>query len=237
MMHNLDHRGVAGIIAGSVLADVVDRHVPFGTTKQERMNQVNSLKDKWFREHKVSSEMPTINLANLQWGGQKAWAELHGTVIKAANTRHLIPFIDHLAASVYTDLSSQWDKSVCKVCASLCKVYHILYGCDHFLSQRELADMQSCLYEFGVHFMVLRQLSQSRSKLFFHVTPKVHQMQHLVMQSRLINSRFTQCYCNESMMQRYVKMYKASCSGPYQDVIVYTVCLKYLCAWSQEMDL
>ena len=70
-MHNLDHRGVAGIIAGSVLADVVDRHEPFGTTKQERMNQVNSLKDKWFREHKVSSEMPTINLTTLPWGGAK----------------------------------------------------------------------------------------------------------------------------------------------------------------------
>ena len=180
-MHNLDHRGVAGIVAGSVLADVVHRHEPFGTTKQERMNQVNSLKDKWFREHKVSSEMPTINLTNLQWGGQKAWAELHGTVIKAANTRHLMPFINHLAASVYTDLSSQWDKSVCKVCALLCKVYEICYGCDHFLSQRELADMQSCLHEFGVHFMVLRQLSQSRSKLFLQVTPKVHQMQHLAM--------------------------------------------------------
>ena len=101
--------------------------------------------------------------------------------VKAANTRHLMHFISHLAVSVYTDLTSQWDKSVCKVCALLCKLYHILYGCDNLLSPLELAEMQSYLHEFGVHFMVLRQLAQSRAKLFFQVTPKVHQMQHLAM--------------------------------------------------------
>ena len=115
------------MVCESMIALSVQKHWCFAL-RDSVCVESNSLKDKWFREHKVSSEMPTINLTNLQWGGQKAWAELHGTVIKAANTRHLMPFIDHLAASVYTDLSSQWDKSVCKVCALLCKLYHILYG-------------------------------------------------------------------------------------------------------------
>ena len=148
-----------------------------------------------------------------------------------------MPFISHLANSVYTDSQRQWDKSVCKVCAMLCKLYHILYDGDMFFSSSELASMQECLLEFGVHFMVLRQLSESSSCLYFQVTPKVHQMQHFVMQSRLINSRFTQCYCNESMMLRYVRIYKASCAGPYRDQICRTVLLKYLCGWSQDMNL
>ena len=87
-MHNLDHHGVSYIVGGSVIADVVRRHQAFGNTKQHRMDQINFLKDEWYSNHIVSSRMPDLGLKNIQWGGQEAWAELHGPLVKAANTRH-----------------------------------------------------------------------------------------------------------------------------------------------------
>ena len=133
IMHNCDHRGVSGILAGSNIAEIIHECLALGKTIGQRLEAINHLEDEWQAEHVVSSRMPSLRPGNIQFGGPTKWAELHGQTVKAASTRHFMPFVQHLTFEIFGDPHGQWHKSIVAVNALQCKVYHILYSADLFL--------------------------------------------------------------------------------------------------------
>ena len=236
-MHCLDHRGVSGIVAGSVFSDLTVTRQELGATRAQRMAEIDRKKDVWFATHVVSSKMPKLFLKNIQFGGGSCWCELHGPLVKAANTRHLMPFVDALVREMYGERTDDWSVSTVVVCSNLCKVYDILYSSDMFLSADALAALKAALDLFGVHFMRLRSIAEVRGLMYFQLTPKVHFMQHIYLQCCLINSRFCTCYSQESMVGRITKIYKSNKNSRYRGTIQRSTLLRYLVFFACELEL
>ena len=239
LMHNLDHRGVAAIMGGGVLADLMHREPLLGRNIQARLDVINRMKDEHYSTHRVSCRMGKLKQQHIEFGGSSQWAELHGPHIKAANTRHLMPFIEDLCIQFYgpKTATDEWSKCLCKAMCMLNRVYRVLYDGGFFLSQEASASLKDALLRFGVNFMRLRELSQARGRLYFQVTPKVHMMQHLWHQSLIINPRWVQCYAFESMVGKLTRIYAAIANGPYARTIQNRAAARYLVLLAIVLDL
>ena len=90
-----------------------------------------------------------------------------------------MPFVDALVREMYGDRTDDWSVSTVVVVSNLCKVYDILYSSDMFLSAEALDALKAALELFGVHFMRLRCIAESRGLMYYQLTPKVHFMQHI----------------------------------------------------------
>ena len=232
IMHQLDNNGVASIVAGSVLVKRT-QNPALGANQTERLKQINSELDIFYSDHIVSSRLPKLLLQNLtikQSNIGRRQAFLSGQVVKAANTRCVMPFISILARK-YIHGSDFVSSSIRKLCESLCAIYECLYSAGYFLSDEQLKFLEKHVLRFGRHFMVACNSDDpSSSILMFCMRPKVHQMQHLPLQARLHNPRFLQCYGEESFVGVMCKVWAASKSGPQsQATIQRTVLIKYLC--------
>ena len=120
------------------------------------------------------------------------WAQLHGNVVKAAATRHYLPFITDLVHRHYTG-DDTWSVSMRKITTYLSKVYHILYRHGMFLPDAEKDNLQHAVNAFSKHMLLLRSMSHERGLMYFQVTPKVHLLQHIPYQSRLLTAATLKC--------------------------------------------
>jgi hypothetical protein len=72
IMHCLDHRGVAGIVAGSCLLDIVRNCTQLGPNQAVRLAWINEKLKTWNSEHVVSSKIDKLEMKNLQFGGGRS---------------------------------------------------------------------------------------------------------------------------------------------------------------------
>ena len=105
-----------------------------------------------------------------------------------------------------------------------------------FLTDAEKDNLQHAVHAFSKHMLILRSISYDRGLMYFQITPKVHLMQHIPYQSRLINSRYTQVYAEESIVGHISRIYKASCNGPYRNSVQKATMVKYLVVLSFILD-
>ena len=89
--------------------------------------------------------MPPLRKENLTTQG---WACLSGRLIKAANTRALVPWLLHLAR---THFARQTALSVAirNVFESLNSIERIMYTAGTFLDEAELAEFRECFLVLG----------------------------------------------------------------------------------------
>ena len=127
LMHVIDHRGCAGAIAGSVLTDLVRRERRLGNNQEERLDNINVKLKTWYSGHLVSSTIASIEIQNITQAD--GWAMLHGPLIKAANTRNLMPFIEALCLEYY-DRDDEFCNSVVTAVTRLNCVFGILYDAE-----------------------------------------------------------------------------------------------------------
>ena len=80
--------------------EIVSRELRLGSTQDQRLSVLNVEMQKFQSDTGVTSRMPPIRLENLTDG--TGLSNLNSVVIKAANTRHLVPFIVH-ACKTYFD--------------------------------------------------------------------------------------------------------------------------------------
>ena len=106
-----------------------------------------------------------------------------------------------------------------------------------FLTDRELLDMKDAINKLGWHMQRLRVLCHQQGWLHFQFTPKCHFFMQMWEQSSLINVRFTQNYCEESLVGRIARMWHSAARGPYQKKIQATVLCKYLVLLSLTLGL
>ena len=222
-MHCADHHGVSGVFAGSVLERLV-KDPRLGPNQQARMDTINMELKQHFDAHVVSSRMPPLRLDNLKTAG---WFELSSPLIKAANTRHFMPFCESLCLK-YFNRGTQYDIAATKAVCHLNGFYHVIYTAAVFLSDAEKALLKHHLEQMGKYHMLCRQYSDDLEIVVWQVKPKAHYCQHFFHQCCLINSRWTQCYSQESMVGKMVKMWRTSIAGQYAPHVQKTVCTKYL---------
>ena len=89
----------------------------------------------------------------------------------------------------------------------------------------------------GKYLMVLRGLSSDEGALMWQVLPKAHYMQHLELQARVMNPRYTQNYCEESVVGRFTSIWRATAVGKYNRTIQHVLLIRYLTAFVLRLGL
>ena len=226
-MHNLDCKGTAAIVAGSVLAKAIREDNRLGNNIDARLARINEKLREFNGSYTFSSKINEIRRANLFVKGADQWITLHGPTIKAAGTRHIMPFVQMIAEECFDD-GSPYSSSIIKVCRSLNGIYDALYTADLFLTATQHVALAERVVHFGKHFNACRKYAKDRRCFYFNSTWKVHQTMHLPYQAGLINPRFMQCYNDESLQGRATRIWGKvagpSRSIPQQEAVLY----KYL---------
>lgn len=230
-MHVVDLKGVHAICCGSILLDLVTsptRTAVLGATQDQRLLEINRRMKDFQSTSGCEHYMPELRIDNLRKDG---WACLNGKLVKAANTRQLIPFMLHLVGLFY-NAHGAYASSVRKVVTALNTIEHICYSADMFLTTSEKQTFDKAWKTVGRHWQHLRWLCRpipgNEGFNYWQVTPKVHYAMHLPRQSLLINVRATQCYAEESLIGRVSKIWAASANGRYTKMVQKTTLIRYL---------
>ena len=214
-MHVNDLRGTISIAAGSTILHLVQKCTALGISQQQRMAAINVEMKEFQRTNGTEHRMPELRVQDLKYDH---WAMLTGKVVKAANTRAMLPFLQSLA-NTYFQGHEPFNTSVRKVFDSLMEIQRIMYTSGTFLSDEAKQSFQEAHERLGRHWQNLRHLSNLAKMNFWQVRPKLHYTQHFPAQARLINPRAVQNYAEESLIGRVAKVWRASANGPYADTV------------------
>ena len=224
---------MTGIVLASSLRWLL-RKPTLGHNQQERLDLINA-RLAAHNKNVSGSHIKSLRLGDIVQ--DTGWAELKGKAIKAASTRHLVPFVRSMVEEFCRDPNSAIDVSTKKAVQSLDTMYNILYNAEMFLKHNELTTLADTLSRLGRHHQLLRHLCEQERLLCWQVTPKVHYCQHIEVESRLINMRYTQNYAEESLQGVVANVWGGSNSGPWRDCIQKTALLKYCVVLVTVMDL
>ncbi len=167
----------------------------------------------WYDSHAPTHRLPPLRPGNLK---QDGWAELHGTAVKAANTRASAPLWRDFAAAHFTSPAGT-DPDVVRVTALLAELYEVMYGAELFMTSEELQRLRTVCLELGVVVMRLREASRARQKLYFAVKPKMHKLQHIPDYAEVLNPRYVQNYAEESLIGTTTRIWQKAMRGAYRD--------------------
>ena len=224
IMHILDLKGVIAIAAGSLLKGLVDNRQSLGPRQEARLDALNT-KMARFQEGTTEHRMPAFRVADLTTDG---WHVIGSKLIKAANTRALVPFLKALAIE-YHSAHGAYHSSVRKVFIALDDIERIFYSSEMFLTDQCKAELVSLFNKLGRHWQFLRHECKELGINAWKVSPKLHYaVAHIPEQARLINPRFVHNYGEESLVGRITKIWAASTNGPYQNTGQKTALARYL---------
>ena len=226
VMHVYDLHGITAVVLGSILTKLV-ADPRLGRNQQARLDFINGRRAEYYREHVVSSHVPTLLLQNLKL---KGWGELTGQLIKAAGTRHLTPFVELLAVEFFSRENVQYDIAIVQTVVALNGIYAIIFNGDMFLSPSQKVRLREHMNRLGKYLMFCRQFAKDANELLFAIKPKAHYGQHLDEAAGLINPRAVMSYVGESKLGKIVKIWRMSVSGPYKRTVQKTVHVKHLVA-------
>ena len=205
---------------GSTLKDLVDNNQELGRNQDVRLQSLNE-NMKTFQQdvHRTRHKMPPLRKQDLV---TDSWHLLGGRLIKAANTRSLIPWMKHLV-NEYHDRNDAHGKVVIGLFDAFDEVESLLYGASFFFNDEQNKRFSDLFLKIGLAWMYLREESRLAEVNAWQIPPKVHICMHLPSQARLLNPRYTQVYGEEGLMGRVVRVWQASASGPYHATIQKTV--------------
>ena len=226
-MHVADCNGVTNIIAASIIRFLVQHCTALGRTQEARLGQINQRLKDFYALHPGSSRLPVLKLSNLV--DAQGWSVLCGQVVKAANTRGLAPFLVELAEEFHSG-EERYDVLVRRVAAVLNRFYQILYGADFFLTNEESRLLRQALVQLGSSVQELRELSRHLALFYWHISPKMHMVQHMASYPGQANPRRIQCYQEESHIGSIAKIWARSANGRYRNTVQRMVLLKRLVA-------
>lgn len=210
-MHCKDLRGMHAIAAGSLMMHLVSNCGALGSTQQARLDTLNQRMRRWQITNGTSHLMPLIRMQDLK---TVHWHMLSGKLVKAANTRALIPFLKH-AAHQFLSPHGGYASAARKVFDALFEIEHIMYSSGMFFTDAQKESFRNQFSKLGRAWMFLRHYSSVLRTDAWQVTPKVHICFHLPSQGDLINPRFTQVYGEESLMGKVARLWRSAASGPY----------------------
>lgn len=225
LMHIADCNGVANLVGGSILRDLVERDTRLGATQQARLAALNSQLKRFYEERPGYHRIPPLRLQNLT---KEGWAVLNGSTIKAANCRSLSPFLVRICEMLFDDSSNPYHLCVSRVATSLNRFYQIVYGAGVVMKPEEQQEVRRVLVRFGVNYQKAREFSRVQGKLMWNITPKVHMFLHFSDMCLWINPRWVQNYAEESQVGSTTTVWARSARGRYRRVVQRVVLLKRL---------
>ena len=227
-MHVLDCNGVISATTGSVLVLLYKHEQQLGGTIGERIESLNVRKASYYERYSVPCRMPYIKANNCILDG---YAFLHGKGIKAANTRHLLPWIVELVQEFFPS-DSQEHKSIRKHVLSLNHIVKLLYSQGFFLDEAAKHELEELLFKFNRHLQWLaNDAVHRRLELVWQIRPKHHYFAHFGTQARLINPRVIQAYLEEGLVGKMCDIFSSAANGPQNPKVLQGTSLhKYLCA-------
>ena len=226
LMHVADCHGVANIIAASIIRRIAVTRTDLAPTQHERLDRINERMAAFYDRHPGSNRMPALRLVNLVKDG---WSDLHGPVVKAANTRGLAPFLVELTNEFHSG-ADRYDVLVRRAALSLDRFYALLYGASRFLTDGQAAELRRVLARLGSSVQELRDISRARGGFEFKVSPKMHMILHMASLPANANPRFLQCYQEETHIGSITKIWHRSANGRYRATVQRMVLLKRLVA-------
>lgn len=222
-MHVLDLKGVIAHAAGSLLMHFVSNYSSLGTTQQQRLDSLNQDMKTFQQNNGTRYLMPALRLTDLK---KDTWHCLSGPLIKAANTRALIPWLRHIANEKLSPHGA-YAVAARRIFDCLFEIEHIMYSASYFFTADEHARFEEAFFRLGENWMYLRNASRLARVDAWQVSPKVHLAMHLPYQARLINPRFVQCYSEESLVGKITKMWHATAHGPYKRGMQISCLMRY----------
>ena len=163
--------------------------------------------------------------------GDSGFPESKGQLVKAANTRSVVPYLLEFQRRACRANNSPQNRHIFKVIESLQKPYDIFYGAAYFLSTAEKSAVYKHCNRLGPNYQVLAVDATREGKLLWKQQPKLHYIVgHLPVQARLINPRVVQGYTSESMVGTMADIYKKSMCGPHHKHVQRTFATKYCTA-------
>ena len=239
LMHGMDHKGVYGVIFASVVLYLVynDGEPTLGATQPERLNTVNHRLDKFYSEGGVSNRLDQLEMKNLSSDGPATYAALCGPTVKAANTRHAMPFLKDLANRHLTSATNADHVIIHQLLNHTMEFHRLSYSSGTFFTPEDLAAYDEAAKGMGKYMQLLRKRAKEAKQLLWHITPKTHFMQHFPQEARLISPRVVQCYIEESYIGKIAQIWASSKNGPYGETIQSFALLKYLVWLCIELDL
>ena len=227
-MHMNDHHGVAGHVAGNLFdINLSDANGPCpGNNREARLEFLNGDIRAFNSATGCRSRLPSLKLSNII--GAHGYPELHGMLVKAGNTRHIIPYCVDLQERAVAINPSNDNKHAFKVVSALNQIYEILYGASTFLTPAEIQALQVQVDKFARHYQWLAVQSANVGIMRWKQQPKHHYViAHLVWQAMLINPARVQGYANEGMVGIIARIFTKSMRGPHHQVSAAAVLKKY----------
>lgn len=228
LMHMMDHHGISSHIAANVIIiHIRDRSgLLTGSTIDARLDFLNNDIAAYYSFSGVRSRMAPLRQSNLT--DATGYPELHGPLIKAANTRALIPYLLNLQERATRAWPTTQNRHMLKVVQSLQTLYDVFYGAGYFLTQEEKVLVAKHCNRLGMNYQVLAVAAMRAGSKLWKQTAKLHYcVGHLPDQSRLINPRYVQGYTSESMVGSMKEIYVKSMSGPHHKVVQHKFAHKY----------
>lgn len=220
-MHCKDLKGVISIAAGSLLQHLVLHYGTLGSTHQQRIDTLNADMRRFQTDPATRAKhtMPLLRLVDLKTQG---WHQLSGALIKAANTRDLVPWLRDVAQR-YLPPHGAFARAMRRVFDALYQIEHIMYSAGMFFSDDEKERFAAQFLIIGKQWMFLRSECRLAKVDAWQIKPKCHAFLHLPSQGDLINPRFVQVYAEESLMGKVVRVWRACARGPYAPTAQFSV--------------
>ena len=212
---------VANVIAMHVeqASDVVP-----GESQETRLRFINDDIRGFYTDRRVQNRMPPLKMSNLYKDG---FPELHGSAVKAANTRALVPYAMCLQERAAAADPSAVNKHCLKVVQSLNDAIELMYAASYFLTEDEGKKLDRLLHRMGVNYQLLAVLTCRDGARKWKQPTKLHYaVGHLAEQAKLINPRCTVLRIRRARW-KISKIWKMSTDGPFEATIQKKILAKY----------
>ena len=184
----------------------------FGSNQLERLAAFNGMLTEWYDARPGSNRLPWICLLNITSDG---WGDLSGPAIKAAMTKEATPFFADYAERFWAG-GTEYEERMRAVVQCLKQFYDILGGQDLIMTPASLRKLRHTCTTFGQEFMRCREHARVQGLLSWQITTKVHKMQHIPAQARMLNPKHIACYIDESAIGTTTTVWKRSLKGKYK---------------------
>ena len=117
------------------------------------------------------------------------------------------------------------------------KIVNLLYNAEMFLTCVEQTTFEEHVLRFGRHMQLCRSIAAEEQEPLWHLTPKVHLVQHLPRQAKLINPRMVQNYMEEGFIGKVTKIWASAKNGLYLRTVQRTVLMKLLLGLQLQFEI
>ena len=178
-----------------------------------------------------------LQMKHLIPGGTATYAALGGPTVKAANTRHAMPFLKDLADRFLTKKEDLHHVAMHQLIQHTLDFHKLSYSTGTFFTREELKAFGEAADGMGKYMQLLRNMAKKKQQLLWQIKPQTHYMQHFPQEARLISPRLVQCYIEESYIGKIAQIWSSTKNGPYKETIQFEALLKYLVWLTIEMGL